>query len=250
MATKKVPPKVPPRPAPHILAKSRSASPTVPNTKPTTTRQLIYKSPSLENAQTKHHPPIAEKPKPKPRHKSPARLTPIPLQTVSTDIQIEDAQTIAFTNKFLNEMAEMSKIKSTLPMRPDPEGKEKDLRLEDEPNKLNKVFSEKLISELTALHPSENTEEVKVQNDNLSHQYKKGRDASRESISSADISPNGTRSRIRTSDWIELDNGKQVLMTSCHISLEDSGLEDEEKLDDASSGVGDSWDSVHDTEER
>ncbi|XP_035778410.1 homeobox protein 5-like isoform X2 [Anopheles albimanus] len=61
-------------------------------------------------------------------------------------------------------------------------------------------------------------------------------------------SPNGTALRlpkIRTSDWIEVgDNGKQVVLSSCQISLEDSGLEDEEKLDDASSGVGDSWDSV------
>uniref|UniRef100_A0A2M4A9S1 Uncharacterized protein n=1 Tax=Anopheles triannulatus TaxID=58253 RepID=A0A2M4A9S1_9DIPT len=61
-------------------------------------------------------------------------------------------------------------------------------------------------------------------------------------------SPNGTAIRlpkIRTSDWIEVgDNGKQVVLSSCQISLEDSGMEDEEKLDDASSGVGDSWDSV------
>ncbi|ETN61935.1 hypothetical protein AND_006387 [Anopheles darlingi] len=61
-------------------------------------------------------------------------------------------------------------------------------------------------------------------------------------------SPNGTTIRlpkIRTSDWIEVgDNGKQVVLSSCQISLEDSGMEDEEKLDDASSGVGDSWDSV------
>ncbi|XP_058062926.1 uncharacterized protein LOC131212879 [Anopheles bellator] len=64
----------------------------------------------------------------------------------------------------------------------------------------------------------------------------------------SETSPSGTAVRlpkIRTSDWIEVgDNGKQVLLSSCQISLEDSGMEDEEKLDDASSGVGDSWDSV------
>ncbi|XP_030370268.1 formin-J isoform X1 [Scaptodrosophila lebanonensis] len=69
---------------------------------------------------------------------------------------------------------------------------------------------------------------------------------------SSDSSPYGTErsQRIRTSDWIEVgDNGKQVTLTSCHISLEDSGLEDEERLDDmSSSGVGDSWDSVKEAE--
>ncbi|XP_060646399.1 platelet binding protein GspB isoform X1 [Drosophila nasuta] len=69
---------------------------------------------------------------------------------------------------------------------------------------------------------------------------------------SSDSSPYGTErsQRIRTSDWIEVgDNGKQVTLTSCHISLEDSGMEDEERLDDmSSSGVGDSWDSVKEAE--
>ncbi|XP_054082192.1 probable serine/threonine-protein kinase DDB_G0278845 [Zeugodacus cucurbitae] len=69
---------------------------------------------------------------------------------------------------------------------------------------------------------------------------------------SSDSSPYGTErsARIRTSDWIEVgDNGKEVTMTSCHISLEDSGLEDEERLDEMSSlGVGDSWDSVKEAE--
>lgn len=66
---------------------------------------------------------------------------------------------------------------------------------------------------------------------------------------SSDSSPYGT-SRIRTSDWIEVgDNGKEVTLTSCQISLEDSGLEDEERIDDmSSSGVGDSWDSVKEAE--
>ncbi|KAH8278493.1 hypothetical protein KR018_004079 [Drosophila ironensis] len=68
---------------------------------------------------------------------------------------------------------------------------------------------------------------------------------------STDSSPYGTErsQRIRTSDWIEVgDNGTQVTLTSCHISLEDSGMEDEERLDDMSSGVGDSWDSVKEAE--
>lgn len=67
---------------------------------------------------------------------------------------------------------------------------------------------------------------------------------------SSDSSPYGTErsARIRTSDWIEVeDNGKQVTLTSCHISLEDSGMEDEERL--SSSGVGDSWDSVKEAEQ-
>uniref|UniRef100_A0A1I8NYZ4 Protein FAM89A n=2 Tax=Stomoxys calcitrans TaxID=35570 RepID=A0A1I8NYZ4_STOCA len=71
---------------------------------------------------------------------------------------------------------------------------------------------------------------------------------------SSDSSPYGTErsSRIRTSDWIEVgDNGKQVTLTSCHISLEDSGLEDEERMDEmSSSGVGDSWDSVKEAEQQ
>lgn len=70
---------------------------------------------------------------------------------------------------------------------------------------------------------------------------------------SSDSSPYGTErsSRIRTSDWIEVgDNGKQVTLTSCHISLEDSGMEDEERMDEmSSSGVGDSWDSVKEAEQ-
>ena len=70
---------------------------------------------------------------------------------------------------------------------------------------------------------------------------------------SSDSSPYGTErsARIRTSDWIEVgDNGKQVTLTSCHISLEDSGLEDEERMDEmSSSGVGDSWDSVKEAEQ-
>lgn len=51
-------------------------------------------------------------------------------------------------------------------------------------------------------------------------------------------------------------SGKQVFTTvennsTCPISLEDSGVEDEEKLDDcSSSGVGDSWDSCKEMQNR
>lgn len=92
------------------------------------------------------------------------------------------------------------------------------------------TFHEQLISELAEMH--------KV--DKPRTRYS--------SSCSNDSSPNGThRSRIRTADWVEVgDNGKEVLLSSCQISLEDSGMEDEERLDDISSGVGDSWDSVKD----
>lgn len=271
MATKKVGPPVPPRPSAvsvaHTLAKSRSASPTVQGGKPPA-RTVIYKSPSLENTNQNRSPEIAKKPAPsdskpnvsvrvvtppvpKPRHKSPARAPPTPLQATTTQIDIEQSQAIAFTNKFLSEVAAKNNAKPLLPNRPDPEGKEKDLKSVD-PSMNNKLFSEMLISELTALHALDKGEvvkpakvDVKIENNDTPLKIKRG------SISSNDVSPNGTKSRIRTSDWIEVgDNGKEVLMTSCHISLEDSGMEDEEKLDDASSGVGDSWDSVKDTEER
>ncbi len=93
------------------------------------------------------------------------------------------------------------------------------------------TFHEQLISELTEMHKDE-----------------KPRTRYSSSCSN-DSSPNGThRSRIRTADWVEVgDNGKEVLLSSCQISLEDSGMEDEERLDDISSGVGDSWDSVKDS---
>ncbi|XP_037037611.1 uncharacterized protein LOC119075305 [Bradysia coprophila] len=92
------------------------------------------------------------------------------------------------------------------------------------------TFHEQLISELAEMHKVE-------------------KPITRYSSScSNDSSPNGThRSRIRTADWVEVgDNGKAVLLSSCQISLEDSGMEDEERLDEISSGVGDSWDSVKD----
>lgn len=102
---------------------------------------------------------------------------------------------------------------------------------DDRTNADKKVtFHEQLISELAEMHKDE-----------------KPRTRYSSSCSN-DSSPNGThRSRIRTADWVEVgDNGKEVLLSSCQISLEDSGMEDEERLDDISSGVGDSWDSVKD----
>lgn len=108
------------------------------------------------------------------------------------------------------------------------------------------TFHELLISELTEMHKDDTMSTMPVvrPKNNRSRRYS--------SSCSADSSPNGTqRSRIRTSDWVEVgDNGKEVLLTSCQISLEDSGLEDEERLDELSSGVGDSWDSVKDNDDR
>lgn len=104
------------------------------------------------------------------------------------------------------------------------------------------TFHELLISELAEMHKDDSV--VATPKINRSRRYS--------SSCSTDSSPNGThRSRIRTSDWVEVgDNGKEVLLTSCQISLEDSGLEDEERLDDMSSGVGDSWDSVKDNDDQ
>jgi hypothetical protein len=139
------------------------------------------------------------------------------------------------------------KAVGNLPSRPEPEGGERDSEGMEKRNGLagDKVtgkrvaFHEMLISELTEMR---NKEHLVLQ--------KYPRHGSEKNLT--DISPNGTtRARIRTSDWIEVsDTGKQEVFTSCQISLEDSGMEDEEKLDDASSGVGDSWDSTKDAEER
>lgn len=108
------------------------------------------------------------------------------------------------------------------------------------------TFHELLISELTEMHKDDTMSTMPVV------RPKNHRSRRYSSSCSADSSPNGTqRSRIRTSDWVEVgDNGKEVLLTSCQISLEDSGLEDEERLDELSSGVGDSWDSVKDNDDR
>ncbi|XP_058818121.1 GATA zinc finger domain-containing protein 11-like [Topomyia yanbarensis] len=152
-----------------------------------------------------------------------------------------------------------------LPYRPEPEGGEHVTPLNDQnrgvklikrhvidpktiDSKLSEkkvAFHEQLISELTAM---------RVAHENTIDTVSRRQRYPPETRSSTDVSPNGTATRlarIRTSDWIEVgDNGKEVVLSSCQISLEDSGMEDEEKLDDASSGVGDSWDSVKDAEER
>ncbi|XP_055547447.1 uncharacterized protein LOC129731460 [Wyeomyia smithii] len=153
-----------------------------------------------------------------------------------------------------------------LPYRPEPEGGEYVTPSNDQNRRTVKVikppaidpgtmdlklsekkvaFHELLISELTAMRSAhENPVDI----------VSKRQRYPPETRSSSDVSPSGTASRmgrIRTADWIEVgDNGKEVVLSSCQISLEDSGMEDEEKLDDASSGVGDSWDSVKDAEER
>lgn len=119
--------------------------------------------------------------------------------------------------------------------------------MDDKLSEKKVAFHEMLISELTEMRKDGkklNRDESKsIGSLNTRPSYTK---------SSPDISPNGTRrSRIRNSDVIEVDDtGKQILYSSCFISLEDSGLEDEEKLDDCSSGVGDSWDSCKEVEDR
>lgn len=135
----------------------------------------------------------------------------------------------------------ITSTKYNLLKRPEPEGGEfiinppQEFKNSTQIDKKKVAFHEILISELTAMRKS-----------GSSNSYDKMQ-------KSFDISPNGTqRSRIRTADWVEVgDNGKELKLSSCQISLEDSGLEDEERIDDCSSGVGDSWDSsVKDIDER
>uniref|UniRef100_A0A1Q3FLY2 Putative mediator of rna polymerase ii transcription subunit 26 n=1 Tax=Culex tarsalis TaxID=7177 RepID=A0A1Q3FLY2_CULTA len=159
-----------------------------------------------------------------------------------------------------------------LPYRPEPEGGEHVTPSNDtnsnsvikvtppsiDPSTLDSKLSEKkvafhelLISELTAMR-SAAAAATGGQSDSISRRQRKPP----EHRASPEVSPTGT-ARIRTADWIEVgDNGKEVVLSSCQISLEDSGLEDEGKHDEdgdddgGSSGVGDSWDSVKDAEER
>lgn len=131
--------------------------------------------------------------------------------------------------------------------RPEPEGASdviKPKTVEDKMLEKKVVFSEMLISELTEMRKTPDY-------DSKNRLSLKGLKA-KYTRSSPDISPNGnSRSRIRNSDVIEVDDNGKNVYSSCYISLEDSGLEDEEKLDDcSSSGVGDSWDSCKDVEER
>lgn len=155
------------------------------------------------------------------------------VEAKNNDIKLEHCISVSPVNN--------NSTKYNLLKRPEPEGGEfiinppqefKNAGLVD---KKKVAFHEILISELTAMRKS-----------GSSSSYDKMQ-------KSFDISPNGTqRSRIRTADWVEVgDNGKELKLTSCQISLEDSGLEDEERIDDCSSGVGDSWDSsVKDIDER
>lgn len=144
------------------------------------------------------------------------------------------------------------------------------VQLDRLPRERKVAFHEKLISELAAMHhrgqsPQPQEEEVakrratnaRGDTAEITAEDEEQQHLKRHSISSPDgssVSPNGSRrSRIRTADWIEVgDNGKQMLFSSCQISLEDSGLEDEmERLEEtSSSGAGDSWDSVIDHDER
>lgn len=129
------------------------------------------------------------------------------------------------------------------------------------------TFHEMLISELTGMHRQTTAEPAEIsiasvlttsinpsdEQSTMSIKEKRCRRYSSSGSADSASSPNGTQrmARIRTADWVEVgDNGKEVLLSSCQISLEDSGLEDEERLDDGSSGVGDSWDSVKDIEDR
>lgn len=125
------------------------------------------------------------------------------------------------------------------------------LLLDKLPRERKVAFHEKLISELAAMHPRDGAVvEIGGQTNDRNELT-----ASPDNTNSSSAgSPNGSqRSRIRTADWIEVgDNGKQEIFSSCQISLEDSGLEDEmERLEEtASSGAGDSWDSIIDHDER
>lgn len=141
------------------------------------------------------------------------------------------------------------------------------VQLDRLPRERKVAFHEKLISELAAMHqpmPSPPPEVMQSRQDEERdrattveeelHQQLQMKRLSIESQDRASTSPNGShRSRIRTADWIEVgDNGKKMVFSSCQISLEDSGLEDEmERLEEtSSSGAGDSWDSVIDHDER
>lgn len=108
----------------------------------------------------------------------------------------------------------------------------------DEKLKDRKVmFHEMLISELSEMR--------RAGNDTNHHQYHRLSLAK----SCSDLSPSGNKQLtiLEMRDDVKIKNGN----TTCLISLEDSGVEDEEKADDcSSSGVGDSWDSCKDIQNR
>lgn len=177
-----------------------------------------------------------------------------------TGVEPAPSKNMDFTSKILSEMEViMSKNYmglSRLPRRQESEDKEispPHKSVEEKICESKTAFSKKLLSELAAIRNPDNaiTTLMKKDETTVSVDVEQSVIVKRRQKKSNNPSPRSTSSKIRTSDWIEVeDNGKEVLMTSCHISLEDSGLEDEEKTDEASSGVGDSWDSVKDYEER
>ncbi|KAL7030506.1 hypothetical protein ACKWTF_006688 [Chironomus riparius] len=110
----------------------------------------------------------------------------------------------------------------------------------DEKLKDRKVmFHEMLISELSEMR--------RAGNDTNNHQHNHRLSLAK---SCSDLSPSGNKQMtiMEMRDDVKINrNGN----TTCLISLEDSGVEDEEKADDcSSSGVGDSWDSCKDMQNR
>lgn len=106
------------------------------------------------------------------------------------------------------------------------------------------AFHELLISELAAMRNNS-----KMDNrSNINTQSTKSISV----VETTTSSPFDTyKSKIRTSDWVEVgDNGREMVLSSCQISLEDSGLEDEERFDDMSSGNCNSWDPIKHSENR
>lgn len=226
--------------------------------------RTFFTSKSFKNRPELLHPNEQVNHKPTPKD-----LTKDDRQNLKTQIVIDSSvsQTVDFTNKILCEMETIIKNSKShqqrLPSRPEPEGKEghqvSQKSVEERISESKTAFSKKLLSELTAIRKNDSSKVLvkdertfsKEEEEQIVILKRRPKDNVTNSVSPVEVSPNFMKSRIRTSDWIEVeDNGKAILMTSCHISLEDSGMEDEEKPDDASSGVGDSWDSVKDTEER
>lgn len=117
----------------------------------------------------------------------------------------------------LNDRNSIMEMSPPTPHNRQPQEKSKDRKV---------VFHEILISELS---------EMRRENHRLSA-----------AKSCSDLSPSGGQKQVFTI----VDIGRSDNNT-CPISLEDSGVEDEEKLDDcSSSGVGDSWDSCKEMQNR
>ncbi|KAL1400280.1 hypothetical protein pipiens_007570 [Culex pipiens pipiens] len=200
------------------------------------------------------------------KNREPSRTSHLTEIIIGSDLVTNGATATSTIIEATNHVIRSSSIR--LPYRPEPEGGEHVTPSNDansvvkvtpppiDPTTLDSKLSEKkvafhelLISELTAMR-SAAAAATGGHSDSIVRRQRKPP----ENRSSPEISPTGT-ARIRTADWIEVgDNGKEVVLSSCQISLEDSGLEDEGKHDEdddgGSSGVGDSWDSVKDAEER